>query len=62
MSKNSRRQPEVVHEINAVSREVKREKHVEVQRDKGDSVVKWIFLALIGLALASLVYFSIYNA
>lgn len=45
-----------MREINAVAREVKREKREVKQKTQGDSVVKWIFGALLVLAILYMVW------
>ena len=57
MSKKKANPYEPVRAINAEKpKAVKREKHNEVVKTKGDSVVKWIFVALILLAVASIIW------
>jgi uncharacterized ion transporter superfamily protein YfcC len=62
MSNKKRKQPEVIHEINQVSREVKHVKHEEEQRDKGESVIRWIFFGLIALAIVYFVWGVLLNS
>ncbi|EFA42940.1 hypothetical protein HMPREF0645_2690 [Hallella bergensis DSM 17361] len=56
MTKKKRNPQEPVREINAVAREVKREKREVKQKIQGDSVVKWIFGALLVLAILYMVW------
>ena len=56
MTKKKRNPKEPVREINAVAREVKREKREVKQKTQGDSVVKWIFGALLVLAILYMVW------
>ena len=56
MTKKKRNLQEPVREINAVAREVKREKREVKQKTQGDSVVKWIFGALLVLAILYMVW------
>ncbi len=56
MTKKKRNPQEPVREINAVAREVKREKREVKQKTQGDSVVKWIFGALLVLAILYMVW------
>ncbi len=56
MAKKKRKPQEPVREINAVSKEVKREKREVKQKLQGDTVVKWIFGGLLVLAIAYMVW------
>lgn len=56
MTKKKRNPQEPVREINAVAREVKREKREVKQKIQGDSVVKWIFGVLLVLAILYMVW------
>ncbi|MGI6243252.1 MAG: hypothetical protein ACOYJK_06920 [Prevotella sp.] len=56
MTKRKKNPYEPVREINAVSKEVKREKREEKQKTQGDIVVKWIFGALLVLAIIYMVW------
>ncbi len=56
MSKKKVEKHPVVHEVNPVVQPRKREKHEDKQKDQGGKVVKWIFGALIALAVLYVIW------
>ncbi len=56
MTNNKKAKRQIVHEINATSKEVKRENRLIKQKTTGDKVVKWIFAILILLAIAYMIW------